>query len=274
MLRGVIWLVIICLFGVGRSIYEGADRLAGDDLGKVARGVHVEYDYGLVVFFAKGGGGEVHHAQAAVVNLVVGDFGEFGGGGVFLRVGGIYAIYASAFEHDISFDLDGAESRAGVGGEEGVAGAAGNDCHSAFFDGIDGVPLAVVFSDGEHIDCGEHLGGLAYVAQRRRQRERVDDGGKHTHLVAFDAVKAFGGACHAAEDVAATDDDSYLYSVIYDFFYLVSIRGEALCVDAVALVAHQRFAAELEQYAIIFCAHGICDELGLVMYVFLTKLAI
>ena len=54
---------------------------------------------GMWFSFAQGCGGEVHHAQATVVDFVVGDFREFGGGGVFLGVGGVDAVDACALEH-------------------------------------------------------------------------------------------------------------------------------------------------------------------------------
>ena len=112
---------------------------------------------GQAVFLAHNGGGHVHHLEVAGVDFVVGDFVEFGGCGVFFGVGGVDAIHASAFEHHLGFHFYAAEGRAGVGGEEGIAGAARHDCHFALLHGFDGAPFAILFADGKHIDGCEHL---------------------------------------------------------------------------------------------------------------------
>ena len=40
------------------------------------------------------------------------------------------------------------------------------------------------------------------------QRQRIDDGGEHAHMVAGHPVTALGGDRHAAENVAAADHDA------------------------------------------------------------------
>ena len=49
--------------------------------------------------------------------------------------------------------------------------------------------------------------GLPDRLERVLQRERVDHGGEHAHVVGAGAVHAPGRARHAPPDVAATDDD-------------------------------------------------------------------
>ena len=50
------------------------------------------------------------------------------------------------------------------------------------------------------------------VLERRLECQRVDDRGKHAHLVALHPVEAALGAAQAAEDVSAADDDSDLHA--------------------------------------------------------------
>ena len=208
-----------------------------------------------MVFLAQCCGGEIHHAQAAVVDFIVGDFREFGGGGIFLGVGGVDAVHAGSLEHHVGLNLDGAEGRAGVGCEERIAGAAGDDGHFAAFEGVDGFPFRVLFTDGEHVYGREHPCRLAYVGKGRAEGERVDDGCEHAHLVAHHAVEAFCSAAEAAEDVASADYDGNLDPAGHDILDLLGIGTEAFLVDAVALMSHERFTAQFEKYSCIFCPH-------------------
>ncbi len=227
-------------------MHQGAYFFALHDALEVSDGVHVEDDDGEVVLLAHAGGGEVHDLEAAAQHFVVGDVGELGGCGVFLGVGGVDAVDAGAFEHDVGFDLDAAQAGACVGGEEGVARPGGHDDYFACLHALDGLPLAVEFAYGLHADGGQHAGLDAGGRECRTQGEAVDDGGQHAHLVALDAVEAFAGAAQSAEDVASADDDAYLYAHVADFFYLCCVLGKALLVDAVLPGAHEAFAAELQ----------------------------
>ena len=78
--------------------------------------------------------------------------------------------------------------------------------------------------------------------QRRLQGQRIDDGGKHTHLITFDAVEALFGSTQSAEDIAASDDDAYLHAAVGDSFHLFGILVETLGVDAVTLLSLQALA--------------------------------
>ena len=236
---------------------DGADGLAGHDLVEVAVHVHVEDVDGQLVVAGHDGGSHVHDLEAAVVDLVVGDAVKLGCRGILLGVGGVDAVHAGTLEHDVGLDLDGTQRAARVGGEEGAARAAGADGDLACLHGVDGAPLAVRLTDGEHADGGEHLGGLADGFKRRRERQCINDGGEHAHLVALDAVEALRGALEAAEDVAAAHDDGYLYASVHDFLDLGGIVGHALRIDAATLFCCQRLAAEFEQYAMINRCHSL-----------------
>ncbi len=82
----------------------------------------------------------------------------------------------------------------------------------------------------------------------RLQRERVDDHGKHAHVVArrlFDAVLGDRGS---ADDVASADDHRHLDPEIA---HLADLLGEVLRVlrgDAEFAVSEERFARELQHH--------------------------
>ena len=96
------------------------------------------------------------------------------------------------------------------------------------------------------------------------QRQRVDDGGEHAHVVAGDAVAALRGHRHAAEDVAAADDDADLDAERPRLGNVGRDPVDHRNVDAEMLVAHQRLARRLEQDAPVFgpCRHGILAIVG------------
>ena len=110
---------------------------------------------------------------------------------------------------------------------------------------------------GVHGDGGEHLGFLADCLQSRREGEGVNHGGKHAHLVTLDAVEALGGSLHATEDVASANHDGHLHSRVGHGLDLSGVFLQALRIDAVMLLTHQRLPAEFQQYSLIFCSHVV-----------------
>ena len=83
--------------------------------------------------------------------------------------------------------------------------------------------------------------------ERVLQRERVDDGGEHAHVIAGDAIHAGLGQARAAKDVAAADHDAELDAEPDDLGDLGGDAADDGGVDAVVLAAEQRFAAELQE---------------------------
>ena len=80
---------------------------------------------------------------------------------------------------------------------------------------------------------------------------RVDDRGQHAHVVGGGAVHAARAGRQAAEDVAAADDDGRLDAEALD---LADVAGDARGdggIDAELLVAHQGFARQLEEDALV-----------------------
>ena len=88
---------------------------------------------------------------------------------------------------------------------------------------------------------------------------RVDDRRQHAHVVGGGAVHAAHAGRQAAEDVAAADDDGRLDAEALDLADVAGDAGGDGRIDPELLVAHQRFAGELQEDALIErgCGSGI-----------------
>ena len=83
------------------------------------------------------------------------------------------------------------------------------------------------------------------------QGKRVHDGCKHAHVVGLGALHATGSAGHAAENVAAADNDADLMANGEQLLDLLGKMVGNLGVNAVVAVAHQRFAGKLQKHAFV-----------------------
>ena len=83
------------------------------------------------------------------------------------------------------------------------------------------------------------------------QGKRVHDGRKHAHVVGLSALHATGSAGHAAENVAAADNNADLMAYGEQLLDLLGKMVGNLGVDAVVAVAHQRFAGKLQKHAFV-----------------------
>ena len=179
-----------------------------------------------------------HDFKTAVVELL--------GRRVFFRVGGIDAVNACPFQHDIRFDFNAAEAGAGISREERIARSGRHDDHLACFHALNGFPFVVEFADRFHADRRQYACLYACRYQCRTQGKAVDNGCQHAHLVAFYAIEAFVGATQPAENVSAADDDTDLYAQFMNFLNLCRIFGKTFFINAVLLFSHQAFTAEFQ----------------------------
>lgn len=83
------------------------------------------------------------------------------------------------------------------------------------------------------------------------QGERVHNGCQHAHVVGLSTLHATGSTCHAAENIAAADNDADLMANGEQLLDLLSKMVGNLGVDAILAVAHQRFAGKLKKHAFI-----------------------
>ena len=112
-----------------------------------------------------------------------------------------------ALQDRLGADLRGAQRGGRVGREVRVAGA-GREHDDAGPSRGDGSRAAGCTAPRPATcDRGLHARRLVDGLQRVLQRERVDDGREHAHVVGAGAVHAARRAAHAPQDVAATDDD-------------------------------------------------------------------
>ena len=195
--------------------------------------------------------GRVHHLQVLDDRLVEADLGVARRARVLLRVGGVDAVDLGRLQHDLRADLGAAQRGRGVGGEERVAGAGGEDDDLAFLEVLQRLGPHVGLDDLLDADRRHHARRHALLAHRVGQRERVHHGGEHAHVVGGGAVHADRAAGHAAEDVAAADHDRDLAPELRHLLDLAHHAHDRGAVDAVGIVAHQGLAGEFQQDALV-----------------------
>ena len=83
------------------------------------------------------------------------------------------------------------------------------------------------------------------------QGERVHNGCQHAHVVGLSTLHATGSAGHAAENIAAADNDADLMANGEQLLDLLGKMVGNLGVDAILAVAHQCFAGKLKKHAFI-----------------------
>ena len=91
----------------------------------------------------------------------------------------------------------------------------------------------------------------ALLFERVLQRQRVDDGRQHAHVVGGRPIHPAGAGGHAAEDVAAADDDGRLDAHALDFGHVLRDLGGDIGIDAVGLFAHEGFAGDFEEDSLV-----------------------
>jgi len=115
----------------------------------------------------------------------------------------------------------------------------------------EGPPADPLLGDLGHRDGGHRPGRDAGVLQRFLERQRVDHGREHPHVVAGRPVEATPAGGHAPEDVAAADHDPNVHAKRVDGPDLGRDRADDVEVDPVLALAEQRLAAQLEQDALV-----------------------
>ena len=115
----------------------------------------------------------------------------------------------------------------------------------------DGAATDVGLGDLAHLDSAHDARLDVVTLEGILQRKRVHAGGEHADVVRLSAVHALGRPRHTAEDVAAAHRDGQLDAVVDDLLDLDGQLLDHLRVDAVASVAHEGLAGELEQDALV-----------------------
>ena len=160
---------------------------------------HVEHDDRQLVVHAERDRGRVHHLEAAVEHLEVAHLVELHRVGIEAGIGAVHAVdtRVRALQDRLGTDLGRAQRGGGVGGEVRVAVPGREDHDPALLEVTDRAQRDVRLGDLRHRDRGLHAGRLADGFERVLQRERVDHGGEHAHVVGAGPVHAARRAGHA-----------------------------------------------------------------------------
>ena len=132
-----------------------------------------------------------------------------------------------------------------------AAGAAGTQNHRTVLKRSNCGTLGEGFGDGRHGNVREHVRLATEPVHGVAKRQRVDDGRQHAHLVADDAVATRGRNRHAANDIAATNNDGDLDARPGQIDNLLGNPVEYRCLDAINLISCQCLAGDLEKNAFI-----------------------
>ena len=120
-----------------------------------------------------------------------------------------------------------------------------------FFQMADRAPADEGFGDVVHFDRALQPGDDALFFERVLQRQAVDDGRKHPHIVTGGAVNRKRLLAGPAKEVSAADDDGNLQAEIADFFQFTRNAGHGLGMNAEALRPLQGFSGKFQDDAIV-----------------------
>jgi hypothetical protein len=109
-----------------------------------------------------------------------------------------------------------------------------------------------------HRNCRHDPGRRTEALKRILQRERINDGREHSHVIGRDPVHTGLGETGAAKNVSATDDHADFDTHRTKLRYLASDALNYLRVDSVGLIAEQGFPAQFKHHTSIgrrICCH-------------------
>ena len=167
------------------------------------------------------------------------------------RIFVVDAVHARALGDDLAW-ISSARSVAAVSVEKIRIGSAGGEEHdAAFFKMPDGAAADVRLGHLMHLDGGHDARGRAGIFQRVLQRQRVDHGGQHAHVVRRYAIHVHGGRRHAPKEIAAAYHQPDLNACSGHLGDLFGQASDPLRIDAEARAAGQHFAAQLQNDALV-----------------------
>src|ERR1017187_383076 len=187
--------------------HQRANLFTEHDALDIARLIHVEDDHGQVVVFTQTDRRQVHYLQALAENFHIGDFVIFHGIFKQNRIGVVNALNFSALQEHIRFDFHRAQAGGSIGREKGITNAGGEDDDATLFEMAHRASTKVGLGNLIHENGGHHAALHIALFESVLQRDRVDDGGEHAHIVGAHPVHLFGLLSHAAKDVTTADDD-------------------------------------------------------------------
>jgi hypothetical protein len=223
--------------------------------------VEIDHAQRQTVVAAQHDRGGVHHGQALVEHLVVGQSVVAARGGILHGIGVVDPVHLGRLHEQVGLDLDGAQARRRVRREERVTRSCCKDNDPSFLEMAHRAAADVVLAHLVDPDRGLHAHEHANRLQGVLQRERVHHRRQHAHVVGSDTVHAGPREAGAAEDIAAADHDGHLRA---DLPHGTDLGSEALqeCrIDPVVSLPHQGLAGQLDEdasvgrFAVFFCSH-------------------
>ena len=133
----------------------------------------------------------------------------------------------------------------------GLPVPAAEDDDTALLEVPDGAAADERLGHRAHLDRGDDARHDALLLEGVLQRQRVDHRRQHSHVVGGRAVHASSAGRHAAEDIAAADDDGGFDAHGLDVGHVHGDPRRDGRIDAVGLVAHQGFAGKFEEDAFV-----------------------
>lgn len=245
-------------------VQEGADLFASDGSGDIARFAKVKDQHGHLVLVAHGDGCHVHDAEVLGHCLGVGNGVVACGIGIFLGIGGIDAIDLGCLEQQVAVEFGGAEGGAGIGREEGVACASGQDDDSALLHVANGPAADEDLRNGANFDCAHDAAVHVHAQEFFLESKGVDDGAQHAHVVRRGLLDmALLGQFCAANDVATANHDGDLHASVHGHLEFFGDVVEMVGIDAKAVGLAEGLATDLKKDAIVFGLHGVVwDGMG------------
>lgn len=173
------------------------------------------------------------------------------GCGVLFRILVVDAVDLGGLENDVCGGFIGAERRGGVGGEIGISSTTTKNHYASFLQ----MPYRSApdkrLGHLTHLNRRLHAGFHAVMLKGILQRQRVDDGGEHTHVIAGGPVDAGVFTLKSAENIASAHHYYHLDTEILQFHDLIGDIGNGFWANAVTLLASECLTGEFEQNAFV-----------------------
>src|ERR1022692_2206037 len=187
--------------------YQRADPLTAHRTHHVALAHQVEDDDRQVVVHAQANGRRVHELQLTAQDLAVVEPVEQVRVRSLARVGVVDALHLGALQNGFGTDFQRPLRRAGIGREEWRAKPGPENDDPALLQVPDRPPRYVRLRHLAHGDRRLDPRLVAELLQHILERETVDHGAEHAHVVGSRPVDTACGQRSAAEHVPAADHD-------------------------------------------------------------------
>ena len=192
---------------------------------------------------------QIHHGEPAGNDVVIGEPGEPGRERITHGIRTVDAVDFGGLQHDVGTDLDATQAGRGIGREERITRACRENHDFALTQAAHGMTAVIVLDDATHRNGRHDPARDVAPFQGIAQAQGIHDRGEHAHVVAGDPIQARRLQCGATEQIAATHHKPDLDANADQLTDLQRHAVQDLRVDAEVLVAHERFARQLEQDA-------------------------